>query len=52
MSLLDRFLRYVKVDTQADEKSSTYPSTPGQLELGRLLRDELLAMGYTDARQT
>jgi tripeptide aminopeptidase len=51
-TLLDRFLRYVKVDTQADERSSTYPSTPGQLELGRMLRDELLAMGYADARQT
>ncbi|HET6576239.1 MAG TPA: peptidase T, partial [Fimbriiglobus sp.] len=51
-TLLDRFLRYVKVDTQADERSSTYPSTPGQFELGRMLRDELLAMGYTDARQT
>lgn len=52
MSLLDRFLRYVKVDTQTNEKATTYPSTPGQLELGRLLRDELLAMGYADARQT
>jgi tripeptide aminopeptidase len=51
-TLLDRFLRYVRVDTQADERSSTYPSTPGQLELGRMLRDELLAMGYADARQT
>jgi tripeptide aminopeptidase len=51
-TLLDRFLRYVKVDTQADERSTTYPSTPGQLELGRMLRDELLAMGYADARQT
>ena len=50
--LLDRFLRYVRVDTQADEKSPTYPSTSGQLELGRMLRDELLAMGYADARQT
>jgi tripeptide aminopeptidase len=50
--LLDRFLRYVRIDTQADEKSTTYPSTPGQLELGRMLRDELLAMGYPDARQT
>lgn len=51
-TLLDRFLRYVKVDTQADERSSTYPSTPGQLELGRMLRDELQAMGYADARQS
>ena len=43
--------RYVRIDTQADERSTTYPSTPGQLELGRMLRDELLAMGYADARQ-
>jgi tripeptide aminopeptidase len=50
--LLDRFLRYVRVNTQADEKSTTYPSTPGQLELGRMLRDELVALGYQDARQT
>jgi tripeptide aminopeptidase len=50
-TLLDRFLRYVRIDTQADEKSTTYPSTPGQLVLGKLLRDELLAMGYSDAVQ-
>ena len=49
--LLDRFLRYVRIDTQADEKSETYPSSPGQLVLGALLRDELLAMGLSDARQ-
>ncbi|MGL6076060.1 MAG: peptidase T [Fimbriiglobus sp.] len=51
-TLLDRFLRYVRIDTQADERSTTYPSTPGQLVLSALLRDELLAMGYTDARMT
>ncbi len=51
-TLLDRFLRYVRIDTQADETSTTYPSTPGQLELARLLRDELRAMGYADARMT
>lgn len=50
-TLLDRFLRYVKHDTQADERSTSYPSTPGQLVLGKLLRDELLAMGYSDAVQ-
>ena len=50
-TLLDRFLRYVRIDSQADERSSTYPSTPGQLELGKLLRDELLAIGCTDAEQ-
>jgi tripeptide aminopeptidase len=49
--LLDRFCRYVRIDTQANEASSTYPSTPGQLELGRLLVHELLAMGVADAAQ-
>ena len=48
-SLLDRFCRYVRVTTQADESSGTVPSTPGQLELGRMLRDELLALGLRDA---
>ena len=51
-TLLDRFLRYVRIDTEANEKSTSYPSTPGQLELSALLRDELLAMGYADARMT
>jgi tripeptide aminopeptidase len=50
-TLLDRFCRYVRINTQADEKSSTYPSSPGQLELGRLLRDELRALGLRDAEQ-
>ena len=36
-SILERFCRYVRIDTQADEASKSYPSTPGQLELGRLL---------------
>src|SRR4051794_10143528 len=49
--LLDRFCRYVRIDTQADEKAATYPSSPGQLELGRLLRDELRALGLRDAEQ-
>lgn len=50
-SLLDRFLRYVRVDTQADDRTTAYPSSPGQLVLGKLLRDELKAMGLADARQ-
>src|SRR5262245_7131209 len=48
-TLLDRFCRYVKIDTQADESAATYPSSPGQLELGRMLADELRAMGARDA---
>jgi tripeptide aminopeptidase len=50
-TLLDRFLRYVRIDTQANEKATTYPSSPGQLVLGQLLCDELRAMGITDAVQ-
>jgi tripeptide aminopeptidase len=50
-TLLDRFCRYVRVDTTADENSTTYPSTPGQLELGRMLAEELRAMGVHDAEQ-
>src|SRR5205085_2688527 len=50
-TLLDRFLRYVRLDTQADDRSATYPSTPGQLVLGAMLRDELLALGLADAAQ-
>jgi tripeptide aminopeptidase len=50
--LLERFLHYVRVDTTAREGQTTYPSSPGQLELGRMLRDELLALGLADAVQT
>jgi tripeptide aminopeptidase len=50
-TLLDRFIRYVRIDSQADEKSTTYPSSPGQLELGRLLSQELAALGLADAHQ-
>ena len=39
--VLERFLRYVQVDTQSDEDSETYPSTAKQLDLGKLLADEL-----------
>jgi tripeptide aminopeptidase len=47
--LLDRFCRYVRIDTQADETATTYPSSPGQLELGRMLVAELKGMGIRDA---
>jgi tripeptide aminopeptidase len=45
----ERFLRYVRIDTQSNEESVTYPSTEGQLVLLRLLRDELELAGLTDA---
>jgi tripeptide aminopeptidase len=41
----ERLLRYVRIDTRSDEESDTYPSTPGQLDLLRLLRDELEQVG-------
>ena len=49
--LLDRFLQYVQIDTTASENSTTYPSTPGQLEIGKLLVEQMQAMGITDATQ-
>lgn len=49
--LLDRFLRYVRIDTTANDRATTYPSSPGQLALGRLLTDELRALGLADAEQ-
>ena len=45
----ERFLRYVRIDTQSDEDSDTYPSTDRQLVLLRLLRDELEQAGLDDA---
>ena len=50
-ALLDRFCRYVRFHTQADEAATTYPSSPGQLELGRLLTEELRALGLRNAEQ-
>jgi tripeptide aminopeptidase len=47
--LLERFLRYTRIDTQSRVDRERSPSTPGQLELSRLLVDELGAIGITDA---
>lgn len=44
-----RFLRYISLDTQSDENSETCPSTPKQMVMLQMLRDELLEMGLTDA---
>ena len=43
--ILDRFLRYVAVDTKADPESDTQPSAARELDLLKMLRDELVAMG-------
>ena len=44
-SALDRFLRYIQIDTQSDPNSSSIPSSACQLNLARLLRDELTQLG-------
>jgi tripeptide aminopeptidase len=47
--VLDRFLRYVRIDTQSDFASPTYPSTAKQRELAELLARELQELGIEDA---
>lgn len=48
-TVIDRFLRYVVIDTQSDPSSSTQPTTEKQKDLGRLLVDELQTIGLSDA---
>lgn len=45
MNIKDRFIRYVKIDTQSDPSCDRSPSTPKQLDLSRLLVEELKALG-------
>lgn len=49
---LDRFLSYVKIDTQSDPKSHTYPSTEKQLNLSRKLTGELKELGLQEVQLT
>jgi tripeptide aminopeptidase len=49
MNVLPRFLRYVKIDTQSDPHSPTQPSTEKQKDLGKVLVEELTALGIKDA---
>ncbi len=44
-SCVERFLRYVRIDTQSNETSETYPSTPGQLELLQTAKDKAKTSG-------
>lgn len=50
--LLDRFLRYVRIDTRSSDQSTTTPSTPGQWDLLRLLQAELQALGLAEVQLT
>lgn len=48
-TVTERFLRYVKIDTQSDPTSPSCPSTMKQKDLGKVLVEELLAIGLSDA---
>lgn len=50
--VLERFLRYVRIDTTSDQDSTTYPSTAKQRELGELLEGELRELGLDDVELT
>lgn len=47
--VVERFLRYVRIDTEADRESDTTPSSAKQKDLSRLLAEELRALGVSDA---
>ena len=46
--VFERFLKYIKIDTQSDETSDTYPSTKKQFDLAKVLQKELQEMGLKD----
>ena len=46
--VIEKFLRYVKIDTQSDPDSTTFPSTEKQKDLARILYQELVEMGASD----
>jgi len=47
-AFLERFLRYTRIDTQSDENSDSVPSTKKQLDLAKLLVEEMKSMGLQD----
>ncbi len=49
--LLERFLEYVQIGSSADANTNRYPSSDGQLKLGKILAEQLLQMGIEDAHQ-
>ncbi|HOT88195.1 MAG TPA: peptidase T [Bacteroidales bacterium] len=46
--VFERFLKYIKIDTQSDDTSDTYPSTKKQFDLAKVLQKELQEMGLKD----
>lgn len=51
-NLIERFVKYTKIDTTADPESKTTPSTPGQLELAKIVEKDLLDAGVDDLEMT
>ena len=49
--IVERFIKYIGIDTKSDENSDTCPSSKGQLELGKLLVEELKELGLEDVKQ-
>lgn len=49
LPVVERFIRYIKIDTESDRDSETYPSTKKQFNLANLLVQELKGLGLTDA---
>ena len=45
MTVSERFLRYIAIDTRSDDDSTTHPSSQNQFDLARTLKDELIALG-------
>lgn len=48
MNVVDRFIKYVKFDTESDTETKTTPSTPGQIVLAKELQKELIELGLSD----
>ncbi len=48
MNVVDRFLQYVKFDTQSDDTTNMWPSTPGQMVFAEHLEEELRSLGLCD----
>ena len=48
IDVIEKFLRYVKIDTQSNDSTMTHPSTAKQHDLAKLLKDELIAIGASD----
>lgn len=49
-NIVDRFMRYIAIDTQSDDNSTTSPSTSKQFRLARLLAEEMIDLGVSNVR--